>query len=106
MTLQLDAFLRDFIGYRQDQITNLDIEWEAHNEGLDAVSAAPALASSPVLVYRAPEGGLRSKPMTEDAVDRCREALLADIQQLGSLSSSAPSPRRRRRARPAQARGR
>ncbi len=84
MTLQLDAFLRDFIGLRQDQITYLDIEWETYDNGLDAASAASALASPPVLVFRAPpDGGRRSKPMTEDAVDRCREALLADIQQLG-----------------------
>ena len=105
MTLQLDAFLRGFIGYRQDQITNLDIEWETHKRGLDAASAAPALPSPAVLVYRVPDGGLRSKPMTEDAVDQCRQALLADIQQLGSLSSSGSRPRQRRRQRSAQARG-
>ena len=86
MIQQMDVFLRDFIGYRQDQITILDIEWETHNEGLNAGYAAPAVAGSPVLVYQAPDGGLRSKPLTEDALHRCREALLADIQQLGSLS--------------------
>ena len=53
MTLQLDAFLRDFIGFRQDQITFLDIEWETSDNGLDAASAASALASPPVLVFRA-----------------------------------------------------
>ena len=69
MTQQMDAFLRDFIGYGQDQITNLDLE---------------SLGGSAVLVYQAPDGGMRSKPMTEDACRRCREAMLADIQQLGS----------------------
>jgi hypothetical protein len=40
MTLQMDAFLRDFTGYDEHQIMNLDIEWEP---------AGPA-----VLVYQAP----------------------------------------------------
>jgi hypothetical protein len=87
MVQQMDVFLRDFIGYQQDQITNLDIEWETDTEELNAGYAAATLAGFPVLVYQAPDGGLRSKPLTEDELHRCREALLADIQQLGSLSS-------------------
>ena len=70
MTQQMDAFLRGFIGYDEHQITNLDVEWEP--------------AGAPVLVYQAPDGGVRSEPLTEDAYHRCREAMLADIQQLGS----------------------
>jgi hypothetical protein len=84
MTQQMDAFLRDFIGYGQDQITNLDIEWETYNEGLKTGYATPEFAGRPVLVYQAPDGGVRSEPLTEDAYHRCREAMLADIQQLGS----------------------
>ena len=103
MIQQMDAFLRDFIGYGQDQITNLDIEWETHNEELNATYATPALAGSPVLVYQAPDGHLRSKPLTEDAHRRCREALMADIEQLGSLSTIKPLPRESRRSRSAQA---
>jgi hypothetical protein len=103
MTQQMDVFLREFIGFRQDQITRLDIDWEPCNEGLHAGHAAPTPAGSPVLVYQAPDGGLRSKPLTEDALHRCREALMADLQQLGSLSSSDPLPRPGRRRRPAQA---
>ena len=101
---QMDAFLRDFIGYRQDQIRNLDIQWETHNEELNATYATPALAGSPVVVYQAPDGDLKSKPLTEDAHRRCREALMADIQQLGSLSTSEPLPRQSRRGRSAQTR--
>ena len=92
MVQQMDVFLRDFIGYHQDQITNLDIEWEAHTEGLDAGYAAATPEDSPVLVYKAPDGSLRSKPLTEDALHRYREALLADIQQLGSLVSQTREP--------------
>jgi hypothetical protein len=80
MTQQMDAFLRDFIGFGQDQITNLDFEWETYNEGVNAA----AVAGPPVLVYQAPDGGMRSKPMTEDVCHRCREAMRADIQQLAS----------------------
>ena len=87
MVQQTDAFLRDFIGYHQDQITNLDIEWETHTEEPDAGYATQMPAGSPVLVYRAPDGSLRSKPLTDDALHRYREALLADLQQLGSLVS-------------------
>jgi hypothetical protein len=70
MTLHMDDFLRDFIGYDEHQITNLDVEWEP---------AGPA-----VLVYRAPNGAMRAKPMTEDACRRCRDACMADLQQLAS----------------------
>jgi hypothetical protein len=84
---QTDAFLQDFIGYHQDQITNLDIEWETHTEGHNGGGAAPTLVVAPVLVYRAPDGSPRSKPLTEDALHRYREALLADIKQLGSPAS-------------------
>ena len=87
MVQQMDVFLQDFIGYHQDQITNLDIEWEAHTEGLDAGCSAATPEGVPALVYKAPDGNLRSKPLTEDALHRYREALLADIQQLGSLVS-------------------
>jgi hypothetical protein len=87
MVQQLEVFLRDFIGYHQDQITFLDIEWETPTEGLNAGYAAATPAGSPVLVYRGPDGSLRSKPLTDDALHRCREALLADLQQLGSLVS-------------------
>jgi hypothetical protein len=31
--------------------------------------------------------GVRSEPLTEDAYQRCREAMLADIQQLGRSPS-------------------
>jgi hypothetical protein len=99
---QLDAFLRDFIGLGQDQVTNLDLEWEPHNEGLNAAYATHTLAGSPVLVYKASDGVLRSKPLTEDAYRHCREALIADIQELGSSSSSDRSPRYSQRRRPAQ----
>jgi hypothetical protein len=92
MIQQTDVFLRDFIGYHQHQITNLDIEWETHTEGFEAGYATSTLAGSPVLVYRAPDGSLRSKPLTDDALHRYRDALLADLQQLGSLASVAPSP--------------
>ena len=87
MVQQTDVFLRDFIGYHQNQITSLDIEWETHTEVVSGGHAAPTPAGSPILVYRAPDGSLRSKPLTEDALHRYREALLADIQQLGSLVS-------------------
>ena len=70
MTQQLDAFLRDFTGYDEHQIMTLDIEWEP---------AGPA-----VLVYQAPDGTMRAKPMTEDAYRRCRHAFMADLQQLAS----------------------
>ena len=70
MTLQMDDFLRDFIGYDEHQITNLDVEWEP---------AGPA-----VLVYQAPDGAMRAKPMTEDAYHRCRDAFMADLQQLAA----------------------
>ena len=80
MTQQMDAFLRDFIGYGQRQVTNLDIEWETYSEG----PGAAALTGPPVLVYQAPDGRMMSKPMTKDALHRCREALMADIQRLGS----------------------
>jgi hypothetical protein len=49
MTQQMDAFLRSFIGYGQDQITNLDIRWETYSDGL----ITEARAGSPVLVYQA-----------------------------------------------------
>jgi hypothetical protein len=104
MIQQMDAFLREFIGYQQDQISSLGIEWQAHNEGLDAAYAVPTLAGSPALVYRAPDGGLSSKLLTEDAFRRCREAMPADIQQMWLLSSRDTLPSRRRRGRrPAQA---
>ena len=80
MTERMDAFLRSFIGYGQDEITNLDVEWETRSEGLNN----EALAGSPVLVYQAPDGDMKFKPMTEDACCRCREALMADLQQLAS----------------------
>ena len=104
MVQQMDAFLRDLIGYQQNQITNLDIEWETHNEGLGTGYAAPTVVGSLVLVYRSPDGTLRSKPLTEEALHRYRDALLADIQQLGSSASMDPSPRQSLRGRPAQAR--
>lgn len=87
MVQQTDIVLQDLIGYHQNQITNLDIEWETPTEGLNAGYAAPTLAGGPVLVYRAPDGSLRSKPLTEDELHRYREALLADIQKLGALVS-------------------
>jgi hypothetical protein len=31
----MDAFLRDFVGYGEDTITILDIEWETFNEALN-----------------------------------------------------------------------
>jgi hypothetical protein len=68
----MDAFLRSFIGYSQDQITNLDIEWETYSEGLNTEASAGSLA---------PDGGMKIKPMTEDACHRCRDALLADLQR-------------------------
>jgi hypothetical protein len=70
MTQQTNAFLREFIGYDEHQITNLDVEWEP---------AGPA-----VLVYHAPDGAMRSKPMTEEACHLFRNASIADIQELGS----------------------
>jgi hypothetical protein len=70
MTQQMDAFLSDFIGYRHDQITHLDVEWEP--------------VGPPVLLYQAPDGAIRSKPMTEEAFHRCRNASMADIQELGT----------------------
>jgi hypothetical protein len=75
--------VQDFIGYGQDQIANLDIDWQTYNGGLNA----PALAGLPVLIYQAPDGGMRSKPLTEDACHRCRQALLADIQETGRSPS-------------------
>ena len=87
MVQQTDVFLRDFIGYHQHQITNLDIEWETHTEVVSGGYAGPTPAGFPILVSRAPDGSLRSKPLTEDALHRYRDALLADIQQLGSLVS-------------------
>ncbi len=84
MVQQMDVFLRDFIGYDQDQITNLDIEWETCPEGLNAGYAPATPAGSPVLVYKDPDGILRSKLLTDDALRRYREALLTDLQQLGS----------------------
>ena len=95
MVQQEDIFLRHFIGYQHNQITNLDIEWETNNAGRDAGHAAPTLAGCPVLVYRAPDGTLGSKALTEDALDRYREALLADIQQLGSPASRTNRTRER-----------
>ena len=80
----MDAFLRDFIGHGEDEITVLDIEWGTVNPGPNTKNATPEFPGSPVLVYQAPDGGVRSKPLTEDACHRCREAMLADIQQLGS----------------------
>jgi hypothetical protein len=70
MTQQTNAFLREFIGYDEHQITNLDVKWEP---------AGPA-----VLVYHAPDGAMRSKPMTEEACHLFRNASIADIQELGS----------------------
>jgi hypothetical protein len=70
MTQQMDAFLRDFIGYDENQIANLDVEWEP---------AGPA-----ALVYQAPDGTMKAKSMTEDACHRCRDAFMADIQELAS----------------------
>jgi hypothetical protein len=80
MTQQMNEFLRSFIGYGEDQITNLNIEWETDGAGPDP----EAVAGSPVLVYQTPGGDMKSKPMTEDACLRCREALMADLQQLVS----------------------
>jgi hypothetical protein len=37
----MDVFLQGLIGYHQNQITNLDIEWEANNEGLNARVRSP-----------------------------------------------------------------
>ena len=87
MVQHMDVFLRDFIGYHQNQITNLDIEWETHTDVVSGGYAAPTPAGSPRLVYRAPDGSMGAKPLTEDALKRYREALLADIHQLGSLVS-------------------
>ena len=70
MTQQTDAFLRVFIGYDEDQITNLDVEWEP---------AGPAF-----LVYQAPDGAMRSKPLTEEASHLLRDASMADLHDLGS----------------------
>ena len=69
MSQGMDAFLRGFIGYDENQIANLDIEWEP--------------SGPPVLVYQAPNGAMRATPMTEDACHRCRDAFLADILELG-----------------------
>jgi hypothetical protein len=57
----------------------LDIDWETYNEGVEAA----ALVGPAVLIYQAPDGGMRTMQTTEDASDLCREALLSDIQQLG-----------------------
>ena len=84
MTQQVDAFLRDLIGGGEDEIRILDIEWDTVDAGLNTGYATPEFAGSPVLVYQAPDGGVRSTPLTEDAYHRCREAMLADIKQLGS----------------------
>ena len=84
MTQQMDAFLRDFVGYGEDKIKILDIEWETNNEAPNTGYGTPEFAGRPVLVYQDPDGGVRSKPLTEDAYHRCREAMLADIHQLGS----------------------
>jgi len=70
MTQQTDAFLREFIGYDEHQIRNLNVEWEP---------AGPV-----VLVYQAPEGAMRFKPMTEEACHLFRDASMADLQELGS----------------------
>jgi hypothetical protein len=45
MTQLMDAFLRSFIGYGQDQITNLDIRWEAYSDGLTTEARAGSLRS-------------------------------------------------------------
>jgi hypothetical protein len=84
LTQHMDVFLRDFVGYGEDKIKILDIEWETVDEALNTGYGAPELAGRPVLVYQDPDGGVVSKPLTEDAYHRCREAMLADIQQLGS----------------------
>lgn len=104
MVQQMDVVLEDLIGFHQSQITNLDVEWETHRDGLDTEGAAPTRAGAPVLVYRAPDGSLRSKPLTEEALHRYRDALLADIQQLGSSASLDPSRHPSRRERAARAR--
>ena len=85
MVHQTDDFLRDFIGYRQNQITDLDIEWETQLDRPQPGSRTRPPAETLVLVYRAPDGSLRSKSLTKDELHRYREALLADLQQLGSL---------------------
>ena len=91
---EMDVFLRDFIGYQENQITNLDIEWET-DDGLAAVSP---LRGSPILVFQAPDGSSRSKPLTGDALQRFRDAMLADIQKLGSgFTHLVPQQRRHRR---------
>ena len=98
MVEQMDVFLRDFIGYQENQITNLDIEWETDNDGLNAGDAASTLPGSPMLVYQAPDGSSRSEPLTEDALQRFRDAMLADIQRLGSgFTHAVPQQRRHRR---------
>jgi hypothetical protein len=84
LTQHMDAFLRDFVGYGEDTITILDIEWETFNEALNTGYGTPEFTGRPVLVYQAADGGVRSKPLTEDAYHRCREAMLAEIQQLAS----------------------
>ena len=58
MAQQMDGFLRSFIGYGQDQITNLDIEWETNSEGLNT----EAVAGLPVLVYQAPDRASGAPP--------------------------------------------
>jgi hypothetical protein len=84
LTQHMDAFLRDFVGHGEDRVTILDIEWDTFNEALDTGYGTPEFAGRLVLVYQDPDGDVRSKPLTEDASHRCREAMLADIQQLGS----------------------
>jgi len=84
MTQQMDAFLRDFVGYGEGEVKVLDIEWGTVNEELNTVIATPEFAGRPVLVYQPADGRVRYKPLTEDACRRCREAMLADIQQLSS----------------------
>jgi hypothetical protein len=46
MTQQMDTFLQSFIGYGQDQITNLDIRRGTYSNGLTTETRA----GSPVLV--------------------------------------------------------
>jgi hypothetical protein len=71
LTQHMDVFLRDFVGYGEDKIKILDIEWETVDEALNTGYGAPELAGRPVLVYQDPDGGVVSKMRTTGAVRRC-----------------------------------
>ena len=62
MTQHMDAFLRNFIGYGQDQITKLTLMGHTQRR---THHRSPARLSG--LGLQAPDGDMKVRPMTEEA---------------------------------------